>query len=201
MGADKIWGKVEITALCVALVDMHKYKIAGQHLDYEDSVFEIKSGDILAYSPTEEFDAFLDIDPIRKISSILDIKRSTDRILGPALIDFEGHRIEVELPQKDWQNYVELRSDSAIKGLLASNVVFPAILQAMNYVRDLSSSQLEDAKASMRWCRSLVAKLQAANIAINGSAEDTFRSAQEILKEPITRGLSDILEELHRTNA
>jgi hypothetical protein len=197
ISTERIWGRVEVAAFCVAVSDITDYRISGQHSDYGQASFDIRSGDILAYAATEEFDAFLDIDPIRKISSILDIKRSPDRVAGPALIDFNGARIEVDLSQTDWRNYIELRSDSAVRGLLASNVVFPAILQAMNYIKALDGQELEDAKNDMRWCRSLVAKLEKAGIPLAGTAEQIFRSAQDVLKEPVHRGLSDLLKQLH----
>ncbi len=194
--ADAIAGRVELSAFCVAVSDISKYRIHGQHSDYGSSDFAINTGDILAYAETIEFDAYLDIDPIRKISSILDIKRSPDRDSGPVLIDFDGQRIELELSKKDYQVYIDLRSDPGNKGLLASNVVFPAILQALNFIQNLNEQELENAKNDMRWCRSLVAKLEGAGLSLHAGDEQLFKAAQEILREPVRRGLGDLFAKL-----
>src|SRR5262249_3880809 len=129
--------------------------------------------------------------------SILDIRRSEERDTGPVLINFDGQRIELELSKADYQIYIELRSDPGNKGLLASNVVFPAILQALNFIQSLKKQEeLENAKNDTRWCRSLIAKLEGAGLGLNGSVEHLFRDAQEILREPVRRGLGDLFAKL-----
>src|SRR5205823_12857992 len=95
--ANAIAGRVELSAFCVAVSDIKKFRIKGQHPDYASNEFTINSGDVLAYAETIEFDAFLDLDPIQKITSILDIRRSDDRETGPVLIDLDQQRIELEL--------------------------------------------------------------------------------------------------------
>jgi hypothetical protein len=194
--AGLIAGRVELSAFCVAVSDIAQYKIAGQHSDYQSADFSISRGDVLAYAETVEFDAYLDIDPIRKISSILDVIKSQDRVTGSALIFFDRQRIEIELSQKDHQSYVDLRSDPTNKGVVASNIVFPAILQALNFLQGLGEDGLETAKAEMRWCRSLVAKLESNGFSLDTGTEELFKAAQEILKEPVRRGLGDLLTKL-----
>jgi hypothetical protein len=192
LSAGDIWGKVELSAFCLAQKEIKKFSLSGQHKDYGKTEFQIRTGDILAFAPTVEFDAFLDIDPIRKISSILDIQKSKTRQTGPALINFEAKHIEVELPQRDYQAYIELRSDASLRGLLASNVVFPAILQAINHLHSLEEEQLEEDKQRFNWCRSLKAKLEKEGIKPEFTPEQIFESTQKILREPIRRGLNDI---------
>jgi len=100
------------------------------------------------------------------------------------------------LSQKDHQSYVDLRSDPTNKGLVASNVVFPGILQALNFLQGLDEGELETAKAEMRWCRSLVAKFEANGYSLDTGTEELFKAAQEILREPVRRGLGDLLAKL-----
>ncbi len=154
----------------------------------------MRAGDFLAIARHVEFDAFLDLDPIRKISSILDIRKATERETGSAQIDFSGDRIEIELSQEDFRYYIELRADPTVRGLLANGVVFPAILQAINYLFQLKPDELEEAKAQQRWCRCLVARLEKDGVALDAGPEKVFRAAQELLKEPIRRGLADLLD-------
>lgn len=191
-------GRVELLAFCVAAQDIEDYRLPGQHADYNDSSFEIRAGDYLAIARHVEFDAFLDLDPIRKISSILDVRKSSERTTGPAEIFLQEQRIEVWLSQDDFRSYVELRTDPSVRGLLANSVVFPAVLQAINYLAGLSGEALDEAKADQRWCRSLAARLENGGVYMKDGPEKIYLAAQQILKEPVRRGLSDLIDRLER---
>ena len=191
--ADAVRGTVELLAMCVASAPIPDYHLAGQHADYRGATFDLGPGDLLAVAAHVEFDAYLDLDPIRKISSILDIRKSPDRTSGPAQLNFNGDRIEVELPQADYQSYLELRVDPSIRGVLSSNVVLPALLQAISHLGRLSPEELQEAKDSRRWCRSLMARLERARFNPDAGPEDVFRVAQDILRNPIRRSLTDLL--------
>lgn len=194
--ATAVRGRVELLAFCVAAKDIDDYQLPGQHADYNDVSFRVRAGDYLAIARHVEFDAFLDLDPIRKISSILDIRKSPDRATGPAEIFLQADRIEVELSQDDFRSYIELRADPTVRGLLANGVVFPAVLQAINYLCGLNADVLQEAKADQRWCRSLVARLEKEGITMKDGPEKIFQAAQQILKEPVRRGLADLINRL-----
>lgn len=194
--ADSVRGKVEMLAVCVAAAPIHNYTLEGQHDDYAKATFDIAVGDLLAAAPHLEFDAYLDLDPIQKISSILDIKKSPDRAAGPAHIDFAGDRIEVELAQTDYDNYIALRADPTLHGMIASNVIMPAVLQAVNYLGRMDSEGLQDAKDNQRWCRCLMSRLEYHKVPPASEPHDVFIVVQEILRDPIRRGLDDLINQL-----
>jgi hypothetical protein len=195
--AAQIRGKVELLAMCVANRDLPAYSITGQHADYGNTTFAITAGDVLAVAPEMEFDAYIDLDPIRRISSILDIKRSDDRSTGPAQIDFDGDHILVELAEEDYQHYVELRVNESVRGLLSANVVFPAILQAVTHLGRLTPEQLQEAKDNRRWCRCLATRLEQENIQPDAEPEHLFPAVQKILKEPVRNGINDLLQQFN----
>ena len=186
-------GRVELLAFCVAVKDIDDYRLAGQHADYEGASFKVNPGDYLAIAQHREFDAFLDLDPIRKISSILNVKDSEERSKGPAEIFLDDQRIEVELSQEDFDSYKQLRADPTVRGLLVNSVVFPAILHAVNYLCSMTPGDRDAAKADLRWCRSLVARLDKDGVSLDSGPEKVFRATQEILKEPIHRGIDNLL--------
>jgi hypothetical protein len=190
--ANAVRGRVELLAMCIANRDMPAYSLTGQHADYGGTTFEISTGDLLAVAPEVEFNAYIDLDPIRKISSILDIKRSEDRATGPAQIDFNGDHIEVELVREDYQRYVELRQVPEVRGQLSANVVFPAVLQAVNHLARLSPGELQEAKDNRRWCRCLAARLQQEKTQPDAAPEAVFAAVQQILKDPVRHGISGI---------
>ena len=195
--ASLVRGKVELLAMCIATREMAAYSLTGQHEDYGNATFEITAGDLLAVAPEIEFDAYIDLDPIRRISSILDIKRSDDRLTGPAQIDFNGDHIRVELAREDYQHYVELRADPAVRGLLSANVVFPAILQAVNHLGQLTPDELQEAKDNRRWCRCLTTRLERERTTPDAAPEDVFSAVQTILKEPVRHGINDLLQQFN----
>lgn len=194
--ADSVRGKVEMLAVCVAAAPINGYALDGQHQDYGNATFDIAAGDLLAAAPHVEFDAYLDLDPIQKISSILDIKKSADRATGPAHIDFAGDRIEVELAQSDYANYIGLRADPSLHGMIASNVVMPAVLQAVNHLGRMSPDDLQDAKDGQRWCRCLMARLDYHKVPPTAEPSDVFVVVQTILRDPVRRGLDDMINQL-----
>jgi hypothetical protein len=194
---DIVRGRVELLAVCVAARDIAGYSPAGQHEDYMGSRFDLGAGDLLAVANEIVFDAFPDLDPIRKISSILDIRKKADQSTGPAGIVFEGDRITVDLAADVYQSYVEMRADRSIRGVLAANVVLPAVLQAVSYLGRLGPEELDEAKANRRWCRSLCARLDRAGLAPDASPERVFAAVQEILHEPIRRGIGDLLSQIN----
>jgi|ERR1019366_1676569 hypothetical protein len=192
--ATAVRGRVELLAFCVAARDIEDYRLPGQHSDYNNSSFRVRAGDYLAIARHVEFDAFLDLDPIRKISSILDIRKSQSRETGAAEIFLQADRIEVELSQEDFRSYIELRADPTVRGLLANSVVFPALLQAINYLCDLTDEALQEAKADQRWCRSLVARLEKEGVTMKDGPEKIYQAAQIILRGPVHRGLADLID-------
>jgi hypothetical protein len=199
--ATTVRGRVELLAFCIAVKDIEDYQLLGQHADYEGATFKINAGDYLAIAAHHEFDAFLDLDPIRKISSILNIKESEDRTTGAAGIFLNDHRIEVELSQKDFDSYKQLRTDPTVRGLLVNGVVFPAVLQAVNHLCRMSLGEREEAKAELRWCRSLAARLEKEGVSLDSPPEKIFPTIQEILKEPIHRGLDDLFNNLEQATS
>jgi hypothetical protein len=57
----------------------------------------------------------------------------------------------------------------------------------------LKPEELDEAKNQQRWCRCLIARLQKDDVQLDAGPESVFHAAQEILKEPIGRGLNDLL--------
>jgi hypothetical protein len=195
--ANLVRGKVELLAMCVAARDLSDYSLLGQHEDYQGNTFQISPGDLLAVADEVFFEAYLDLDPIRKISSILDIRRSPERLTGPAQIDFNGDHIQLKLAQQDFQHYIELRTDPSVRGLLSSNVVFPAVLQAVNHLSSLTPEELVEAKDGRRWCRCLSACLERERLAPDASPEAAFATVQSVLRDPIQHGISDLLQQFN----
>ena len=189
-----LYGRVEASFLLVAARDIDTYRHPTQHVDFRDTEFAIGIGEPLAVALSRTFDAYLDIDPILKLSSIIDIKKGGDET-ELMEVQSEGDRILVTLPPSDFERYKMLRAGPAVRGLLATSVVLPALLQAFNYLRMLDVDDFERFKDEHRWTRSVIPRLQQMNIDFRaGNARDdaALRAAQKLLHGPLARSLVDV---------
>lgn len=192
---NSLFGVVEVSLLLVATKDLDEYRHPNQHADYRDGTFNIGIGEPLAVAVSKSFDAFLEADPILRLSSILDIKRG-DEDLRVMKVNCHGDRIVIELPSAEYDRYRELRVDPRIRGTLATSVVLPALLDSFFYVRTLGSD-LDDFKENHRWCRVVLSRLERMEIdVLNASPESgvPLEAAQLLLREPLRRSLEDLSE-------
>ncbi len=193
--AGQLRGKVEVCAFAVVAKNIHAYSVSGCHTDYGNRTFKVGRGEIIAASSSMEFDAFLDYDPIKRISSILNIERSENKSLDRCDISFDDSRkIVMTLPQADFDLYRDLRADPGLQGMIAASVVFPAILEALHFLRALDPDELEDEKLSKIWVRSILKKLAESGCDLRSDSDDSscFAFAQVLLRCPLRRGLSDL---------
>lgn len=193
IGSGLLFGNVEVSLLLVATKDLKAYRHPGQHSDYRNTTFDISIGEPLAVAPSKSFDAFLETDPILKLSSILDIKRGDDDLRAMKVNCF-GDRILVELPTGEFDRYRELRADPAIRGLLATTVVLPALLDAFFYLRT-PGLDLDDFKADHRWSRCVLGRLERMEIDVTNPQSESgvcLEAAQTLLREPLRRSLEDL---------
>lgn len=193
--AGQLRGKVEVCAFTVSTKEIRAYSVSGCHADYGNRTFKVGRGEIIAASRSMHFDAFLDYDPIKKISSILNIERSEDVNVTRCDISFDdSKKIVMTLPQEDFDLYRDLRADPGLQSLIAASVVFPAVLEALHYLRDLHDDQLEDEKLTKIWVRSILRKLEELGCDLRSDSDnsDCFAFAQVILRAPLRRGLFDL---------
>ena len=189
-----IYGVVEVSFFVVAADHINKYRHPQQHADYGDTAFSISAGLPLAVAQAKTFEAFLDADPLAKLSSLIDIKRDKD--LQRMAVDCEGDRITIKLPPAEFDRYKELRSDATLHGLLANSVILPALMDGIFYLRSLGA-ELEDFKAKHRWSRCLLARLDALQISAADPGTESSRcleAAQILLQGPLKRSLDKLSE-------
>ncbi len=190
---DQLFGLVEVSLLAVATKDLDEYQHPNQHADYRKAVFSVSVGQPLAVAISKTFEAFLEADPILRLSSILDIKRGEEdqKIMK---VNCENDRIIVVLPPAEFDRYRELRADPAIRGLLATTVILPALLDSLHYVRN-PDLDVDEFKATHRWCRCVLDRLERMGIEVTNQNADTsicLDAAQSLLREPLRRSLEDL---------
>jgi hypothetical protein len=192
IAASELVGRVEASAFIKAQKPIVDYRIAGAHTDYGAASFSIRPGDILAVARSLTFDAYVDYDPLKHVSSILTIQRSDDVEEGPMTLDTTGDRIVAILSQRDYDRYTELKPDPAIGPLLANQVVVPALLEAVHEIKSTSEDDLEH-EMSKRWFRSVFKRLNDLGHDIRKSDVPTISAMQAVLKLPLRRSLEGLI--------
>jgi hypothetical protein len=190
--ASELVGRVEISGFIRAQLPIEGYRIAGAHADYGDAKFQIRSGDVLAVCPTQYFDAFVDYDPLRNISSILTIRRSEKDDEGPISVETNDDKIVATLSQKDYDRYTDLKADPAFGPLLANQVVVPVLLEAVHEIRDGSDDDFEEGM-TRRWYRSVYKKLADLGMDLRTRKSSALEALQVLLKLPLRRSLEGLI--------
>jgi hypothetical protein len=195
IAGDALFGGVEVSLLLVTVKDLKEYRHPNQHADYRNGAFSVSIGEPLAVAVSKSFDAFLEADPILKLSSIIDIRRA-EGLRRMQVISNEGHRIIIKLPSAEFDRYVQLRADIAIRGLIATTVLLPALIDAFYFLRT-EVSELDDFKADHRWSRLVLSRLERMDVELVDPDAETgvcLQAAQLLLREPLRRSLEDLSE-------
>ena len=189
---EQLHGEVQCSAMAVAAESISTYCNLNQHPDYGKRTFKLNTGDIVAYAPTVLCHVYQDIDPVQKVSSFLDVKLDPDRGSKPPGLDPYQQRIKLLLGEDDFRNYRLILADPEKRHLLNSIFVLPAILQIISWLRE-RGSVLSELRSDLRWCRTLLARLEAEGINIRTvDSIDLFQKVQKLLQYPITRGFDEL---------
>ena len=191
--ASELVGRVEVSGFIKAQGSIAAYQIQGAHSDYGSATFQIRAGDVLAVAISQVFDAYVDYDPLRRISSILTILRSEELEEGPMKLDSSGDLISATLSQKDYDRYTDLKADPKLGPLLANQVVVPALLEAVHEIQGTSEGEFE-MEMTKRWFRSIFKKLDDSGIKIRTSETSAVEAVQAILKLPLRRSLEGLIQ-------
>jgi len=192
--ATELRGSVEVFCCVLAARDVTSYRIQGQHPDYGQASFRIREGDFLAVTDMMHFDAFLDFDPLKKLSSILTIRESDNDDEGPMKVILGEPKIVAELSRADYRRYVDLKRDTTLLPLLASQVVVPALMEAVARIKSMApASEGYEENMELRWFRSITAKIKERKINVWHEDTQAARVVQNLLDLPLQRSLTGLL--------
>ena len=193
ISANDLRGRTEVFCCVLAARDMDDYRIEGQHADYGSLKFKIRHGDFLGVTESQFFEAFFDFDPLKKISSILNIRKSKTTKDGPMEILLGEQKLVAELSQSDYERYVDLKGDTSLIPLLANQVVVPALMEAISTIRTIEpDSAANDEHMELRWFRSLSARLKHLNLDLTNSDVSTVKAVQVLIDLPLRRSLAEL---------
>ncbi|MES2216602.1 MAG: hypothetical protein V4481_04885 [Patescibacteria group bacterium] len=175
--------RVTVGFFICANEDLKKYCPTAPHADYEGAVFDVDAGDILATGGYSSFIAEKAFDPLRPpVSSFMSILEGSHHE-GPMQVDYEAEKITIVLSKVDWKEYLGVRGQKPVQGILHSAIVFPALVDAIHKIQTAGGDY-----ENTNWYGRLDAIMEAKGL----QEKDPFEAAQKILDNPATRSFRGI---------
>lgn len=170
---------VEVNVVAEAKKDIAKYKVDQAHPDYGDQTFVVNGGDILAVSEGFTFDADINFDMLRSMSSIMQIRERDYPEDAPMEVDLSEEKITIYLSHVDFENYKIIRAHPVLSASLIATLVLPALVEALTVMKG-DPSVVEDT----RWYRCLSRRIEQTGFSLE---THPLRLAQDLLELPIKR--------------
>ncbi len=181
-------GTVYFTCLLVAKIPIIEYQNNKTHPDYSGFNFDIETGDVLAFFGEFNFNADINYQKLKAVSSFMEVKENKDDKAVFTNIDLNKSKIEVQLPSED---YVLFASDSISKEqkfapIFHASIVLNALLMALyNF----------DSHHGMVWAKVIEYRLksekQFENLSIE-EKENIPEIAQRLLGNPFRRLINEL---------
>lgn len=122
--------KVEVQFYICSVAKIENYHPEGTHSVFDNEIFNIEVGDILALGGTVDFIVAKEFDPLKApISSIIRLVKSESRNEGDIRVIYDNEKIIVELSKKDYEIYSQIKNNSI--EILHSALVLPILVDAI----------------------------------------------------------------------
>lgn len=191
-------GKVNFTCALVAKSPITNYQNSKSHADYNGYSFDIETGDVLAFFGEFTFNADIDYEKLKAVSSFMEVVENKDEKAVYTNIDLNKSKIEVQLPSEDYKLFANesISKEPKFAPVFHSSIVMNALLIAL-YNFD---SHLETLWAKVIDYR-LKHEKQFENISIS-EKENIPEIAQRLLGNPFRRLISElqVINESHNQN-
>jgi hypothetical protein len=185
--SDKVRASVIISFKVRAKRNIENYEPDGVHADYEGFTPKILAGDILATGGSTTIIAEKDFDPMKPaVSSLIAIKPGAME-KAPLDIDFSQDKILIILSIEDYNNFNLVKNRMAVAGILHAAVVLPVLAEAIRLVGSEDGEELQGTHWFMRL--EIIVKQRGLSL------DEPLIAAQDILKNPIERCLTSLVDE------
>lgn len=181
-------GKVFFTCALVAKYPITNYQNDKAHPDYSGYNFEIDSGDILAVFGKFSFNADINYEKLKAVSSFMEVVENTDKEAKFMNVNLNKGKIEVQLPADDYKLFANdsISKEPKFAPVFHSSIVFNALLLALyNF----------DSYKEMLWAKVIDYRLknekEFQHISI-AEKENIPEIAQRLLGNPFKRLISEL---------
>jgi len=193
--AARLEGRFQVCAFILAEHDI-RYQNPNFHPDYEGATFLVRNGDILAVDETRTFYAEIIPDTLKQIPSIFTIAKNTFQDAPPIDADAQEDKIVILLSPQEYERYLHLRNDPALRPLLNSMIVSPALTYILDLINPEHEANGPSDREDLRWYRVLSGKLKEHGIHLEtGEAftDSSVKLASKLIGNPIVEGMETLV--------
>lgn len=127
----QVKGKVSFTCALVAKSPITNYQNSKAHSDYNGFIFEIETGDVLAFFGEFAFNADINYEKLKAVSSFMEVVKNED--LKFVNVDLSKAKIQVQLPKEDYELYAHdsISKEQKFISIFHSSIVLNSLLIAL----------------------------------------------------------------------
>jgi hypothetical protein len=182
----KVKGKVSFTCALVAKAPITNYQNSKSHSDYTGYNFDIETGDVLAFFGEFTFNADINYEKLKAVSSFMEVVKNED--LKFTNVDLNKPKIQVQLPKEDYELYANdsISKEQKFAPIFHSSIVLNALLIALY--------NFETQKGKTIWANAIEYRLnekEFESISIKDK-ENIPEIAQRLLGNPFHRLISEL---------
>lgn len=184
----QVKGKVFFTCVLVAKSPIANYQNSKSHPDYNGYSFEIDNGDVLAFFGEFNFNADINYEKLKAVSSFMEVVENKDQNAIYTNVDLNKSKIEIQLPSEDYKLFASdsISKEPKFAPVFHSSIVLNALLMALyNF----------ESHKDLLWAMAIDYRLKNekpfANISIE-EKENIPEIAQRLLGNPFRRLISEL---------
>ena len=162
--------------------------------------FILRKGDVMAIAEHHYTIPLETYDPLSDKPSIFIIRKQTINPKEAVSTDFSEHKISIYLNEEMYDKYQKLYEASDIRSTLASLFAVPVLVDALNYIRNLSDDE-EIEVSNKKWYQVVMHRIRELNIDLKSESSLT-KVANMILPnifafsiDSLTKICKDVLKE------
>lgn len=181
-------GKVFFTCALVAKSPIANYQNSKSHPDYNGYSFDIETGDVLAFFGEFNFNADINYEKLKAVSSFMEVVENKDDKAIYTNVDLNKSKIEVQLPSEDYKLFANdsISKEPKFAPIFHSSIVLNALLIALY--------NFETHKGKTTWANAIEYRLnkkEFESISIKDK-ENIPEIAQRLLGNPFRRLISEL---------
>ncbi len=178
-------GDVKLLPLIILSKDMELDNSDNIHKDYENQVFHLDAGEIIAIG--EEYLINVGREKLAPIESIFDLAINDTVPINQFSVNLDSEKITILAEKTTYRSIYNIRNTSPGKSIILNSIYMPVLMEVLSALQqDAGSFQ------DKRWFRVFQAKCTHENINIDNP--ELLKDAQKLLKAPFKRVISVMSE-------
>lgn len=191
-------GKLELSALIVAKVELYGFTNSTWNKDYDGVTFDITKGSILGYKNLLPLDIIKNYEELSNANSIFMVYKRLTAEPKPMDVNIDGAQIKIGLGIQEYEIYCRFCKKIQFQPILNSMLILPALTYVFEELKQENGMENNEGK---NWFISLNKAYEKRGIdfirEVREEEKTSIQLAQEAMELPISSALS-ILSELYR---